>query len=71
MITAYCNFFFTKWKRRFSYFRNYLRLLHRFVKSNGYLGSYVILKHCEYVKVGKRVKINEQVRIECYPEYQG
>lgn len=71
MITEYLSFFLTKAKRKITYLRNYYKLLHQVVKQKGYLGSYVILKHCEFVRIGKRVKINEQVRIECYPEYLG
>lgn len=71
MVLEYFSFFITKAKRNLIYFRNYFTLLRQVVKQKGYIGSYIILKHCEYVKLGKNVRINEQIRIECYPEYLG
>ena len=69
MMIDYIHFLYEKLDRKITYFMNYLKLIKQFSSQNGYLGSYVILKHCEYVKIGYRVKINEQVRIECYPQY--
>lgn len=70
-MTGYLSFFYNKAKRKAASFRNYLKLLRQFAKNKGYLGSYVTLKHCEFVKIGHRVKIGEQMRIECYPDYLG
>lgn len=67
----YLYFFYKKIDRRITYFKNYLKLIKQISHKRGYLGSYVTLKHCEYVKIGYDVRINEQVRIECYPDYLG
>lgn len=71
MILKIYQFILNRSKRKFRYFRNYCKLVSQICCKGGYIGTYTTLKHCEYVKLGTNVKINEQVRIECYPEYLG
>lgn len=48
-----------------------LKFRWRVLVNGGYAGSSIIVTHPEYIKIGKKVRIKKNYRIECYPKFAG